>query len=194
MSVASREVQMTPAAHRILDAAIELYYVRGINSVGMDLVAEQAGTTKKTIYDRFGSKDGLVVAYLEARARRWQAHVHEHLAAAPEAGVERTVAVIDALESWLAAGSRGCGFVNAYAELSSQSAAATRVVRQEKQWIRDLFSSLLAEAGVADPEALGRQLAIIHEGAIVELTAGGSQQALDDARRAVRSLISARAD
>ncbi len=59
---------MTPAAHRILDAASELYYDRGINSVGMDLVAEQAGTTKKTIYDRFGSKDGLVVAYLEARA------------------------------------------------------------------------------------------------------------------------------
>jgi AcrR family transcriptional regulator len=193
LSITAEPVQMTPAAHRILDAASELYYVRGINSVGMDLVAEQAGTTKKTIYDRFGSKDGLVVAYLQARARRWQAHVQEHLASAPEAGAERTVAVIDALESWLAAGSRGCGFVNAYAELSSQSAAATHVVREEKRWIRQLFSGLLAEAGVADSEVLGRQLAIIHEGAIVELTAGGSPEALDDARRAIRSLIGAAA-
>ena len=55
----------------------------------MDLVAEHAGTTKKTIYDRFGSKDGLVVAYLEARARRWQEHVESWLASAPAEGVDR---------------------------------------------------------------------------------------------------------
>ena len=37
---------------------------------------------------------------------------------------------------------------------------------------------------MAAPDALGRQLAIIHEGAIVALTAGGSADALDDARAA----------
>jgi len=180
---------MTPAAHRILDAASELYYDRGINSVGMDLVAEQAGTTKKTIYDRFGSKDGLVVAYLEARARRWQAHVEDHLATVPDPGVHRVVAVIEALESWLAAGTRGCGFVNAYAELSTQSAAATGVVRREKEWVRNLYARLLEESGIASPDALGRQLALVHEGAIVSLTAGGSAEALDDARQATLVLL-----
>ena len=180
---------LTPAARRILRAASELYYDRGINTVGMDLVAEHAGTTKKTIYDRFGSKDGLVVAYLQARARRWQDHVESWLASTPAAGVDRAVAVLDALESWMASGTRGCGFVNAYAELSTQSAAATRVVRSEKEWVRGLYSTLLAEAGVSSPEPLGRQLALIHEGAIVELTAGGSPDALDDARDAMRSAL-----
>lgn len=183
------EPQLTPAARRILAAASELYYDRGITSVGMDLVAEQAGTTKKTIYDRFGSKDGLVVAYLEARARRWQDHVETHLAGSPETGAERVLAVIDALESWLAAGTRGCGFVNAYAELSTQSAEATRVVRSEKAWIRGLYATLLAGSGVASPDALGRRLALVHEGAIVQLTAGASAEALDDARVAMRSLL-----
>jgi AcrR family transcriptional regulator len=189
MSTVPDELRLTPAAHRILDAASELYYDRGINSVGMDLVAEQAGTTKKTIYDRFGSKDGLVVAYLEARARRWQQHVEEHLAVSSAVGADRAVAVIDALESWLAAGTRGCGFVNAYAELSTQSEAATRVVRREKEWIRLLYKRLLDEAGYESPAALGRRLALVHEGAIVALTAGGSPEALDDARAATRALL-----
>jgi AcrR family transcriptional regulator len=188
-STTTDESRMTPAAHRILDAASALYYDRGINSVGMDLVAEQAGTTKKTIYDRFGSKDGLVVAYLEARARRWQSHVETHLASSEATGVDRVLAVLDALESWLATGTRGCGFVNAYAELSTQSEAATRVVRSEKQWISELYGELVAGTGSSSPDALGRQLALLHEGAIVQRTAGGSPQALDDARQAMRALL-----
>lgn len=189
MTIVPGGLRMTPAARRILDAASQLYYDRGINSVGMDLVAQRAGTTKKTIYDRYGSKDGLVVAYLESRAQRWQAHVEDHLETVPDAGAERVVCVIDALDSWLAAGTRGCGFVNAYAELSTQSAAATSVIRREKEWIRNLYARLLTEAGVASPGALGRQLALVHEGAIVALTAGGSAEALDDARRATLALV-----
>jgi AcrR family transcriptional regulator len=189
MTTSIDEPAMTPAARRILDAANDLYYDRGINSVGMDLVAEQAGTTKKTIYDRFGSKDGLVVAYLEARARRWQSHVLAHLSSSKADGTDRAVAVLDALESWMAAGTRGCGFVNAYAELSTQSEAATRVVRSEKAWVRNLYTDLLAEARVDDPESLGRQLALLHEGAIVQRTAGDSSEAFDDARQAMRALV-----
>jgi AcrR family transcriptional regulator len=189
MTALTDEPRMTPAARRILDAASELYYDRGINSVGMDLVAEEAGTTKKTIYDRFGSKDGLVVAYLEARASRWQEHVNAHLASSPATGADRAVAVVDALESWLAAGTRGCGFVNAYAELSTQSEGATRVVRSEKAWIRKLYADLLTDAGINDAESLGRQLAMIHEGAIVQRTAGGSPEALADARQAMWALL-----
>ena len=189
MTTATDQPSLTPAAERILRAASELYYDRGINTVGMDLVAEHAGTTKKTIYDRFGSKDGLVVAYLEARARRWQAHVEGHLSSSRASGTTRVLVVLDALETWLATGTRGCGFVNAYAELSTQSAAATDVVRREKAWIRELYGRLLVEAGVPSPEALARQLALIHEGAIVALTAGGSREALDDARSATRALL-----
>lgn len=190
MTATAREPELTPAAQRILRAASDLYYDRGIHSVGMDLVAERAGTTKKTIYDRFGSKDGLVVAYLEARARRWQAHVVDHLDGSTGSGVDRAVAVIDALESWLAAGSRGCGFVNAYAELSTVSEAAIRVVHREKEWIRQLYAQILTEMGHESPDAVGRQLTLVHEGAIVALTAGGSTAALDDARAATRALLS----
>lgn len=181
--------RMTPAAERILAAASALFYERGITGVGVELVAEQAGTTKKTLYDRFGSKDGLVVAYLQERARRWQAHVGAVLADSAATGRDRVLVVLDANESWLATGTRGCGFVNAYAELSTRSPRATAVVRAEKEWVRALYRELLEDAEVVDPAPLARQLALLHEGAIVALTAGGSGTAFDDARAAMRVLL-----
>jgi hypothetical protein len=38
------------------------FYERGIRAVGVDLIADEVGTTKKTLYDRLGSKDELVAA------------------------------------------------------------------------------------------------------------------------------------
>jgi len=192
MTTTTDEPALTPAARRILDAATELFYGHGINSVGVELVAERAGTTKKTIYDRFGSKEGLVVAYLEARARRWQTHVTDHVVRAQGGPADRVVAVIDALESWLEMADRGCGFVAAYAELSTSSERATAVVRAEKQWMRDLFVRVLAGGGIEDDGTLARQLALVQEGAVVESTAGGSPYALEDARDVMRRLLDGR--
>src|SRR4051812_43582457 len=73
---------MTEAGTRLLDAASDLFYRRGVRAVGVDLIAETAGTTKKTLYDRFGSKDALVALYLLRRAHRWRGHLLAPLARA----------------------------------------------------------------------------------------------------------------
>jgi AcrR family transcriptional regulator len=182
---------LTPAARRILGAAADLFYEHGVTKVGVDLVAERAGTTKKTLYDRFGSKEGLIVAYLEDRAARWRQHVAQHLAATEEVDVppDRPVALLDALETWMAGSSRGCGFVNAFAELAGSSPNALESIRAEKAWVRDSYAALAAVAGHPDPVDLGRRLALVHEGAIVEATAGGSDSAMADARTIMRTLL-----
>jgi AcrR family transcriptional regulator len=182
---------LTPAARRILSAAADLFYEHGVTKVGVDLVAERAETTKKTLYDRFGSKEGLIVAYLEDRAARWREHVAQHLAATEVADVprDRPVAVLDALETWMAGSSRGCGFVNAFAELAGSSPSALASIRAEKAWVRDTYAALAAAAGHQQPEVWGRRLALVHEGAIVEATAGGSDSAMADARVIMRSLL-----
>lgn len=74
------EAPMTPAAERILSAAGTLFYRHGIRAVGVESIAEAADTTKKTIYDRFGSKDGLIVAYLHRRSLRWRTLVLDVIA------------------------------------------------------------------------------------------------------------------
>ena len=51
---------MTPAGERILRTASDLFYARGIHATGVETIAQEAGVTKKTIYDCFGSKDALI--------------------------------------------------------------------------------------------------------------------------------------
>lgn len=182
--------RMTPTAIRILDTAERLFYAHGLRAVGVERIAEEAGTTKKTIYDRFGSKDGLITAYLRQRCERWHDFVMAHLDRhAPEPGPERVVAVLDALGSWMVEHPRGCGFVNAYAELAGTGHQALPLIADEKTWTRDLFTDLLAGAGVPDASRRGRELALVHEGAIVQLTAGSHPDAITDARALAVRLV-----
>lgn len=182
--------RMTPTAVRILDTAEGLFYEHGLRAVGVERIADEADTTKKTIYDRFGSKDGLITAYLRQRCDRWHAYamayVDEHQ---PEPGEDRVLAVLGALDSWMADNSRGCGFVNAYAELAGTGHEALPIIAEEKIWTRDYYVELLTELGVPEPGRRGRELALVHEGVIVQLTAAGQPEAMADARSLVRRLV-----
>src|SRR5687767_10138495 len=167
---------LTPAGERLLDAAAQLFYRRGIRAVGVDLIAEVAGTTKKTLYNRFGSKDDLVALYLRRRAQRWQVFLETGLADAP-AGPERVLAVFDVLQRWLADQDRGCAFVNAHAEIGGSDHPGVPVIREEKRWMRDRIVTLVREAGIADADRVGRQVHLLYEGATVLVTAAGQGDA-----------------
>jgi AcrR family transcriptional regulator len=181
---------LTPAAERILDAASELFYNRGLHAVGVELIAETAGTTKKTLYDRFGSKDALIALYLQRRAERWQAFVLDYLDEhAPGSGTDRPLAPFHALDLWMSEHRRGCAFVNAQAELTDPQHPAIPVIRAEKNWVRDLYERLLTEAGYADAAALAGALMLLHEGAITERTVSGRHDAVTVARGAARILL-----
>ena len=176
---------LTPAGERLLDAASTLFYRRGIRAVGVDLVAEEAGTTKKTLYDRFGSKDELVALYLRRRARRWQsflfAHLDTHLDDTRDG--DQALAVFDALSEWLRDQDRGCAFVNAYAEVGGTGHPSEAVIRTEKDWMRAVFVALTGD------ESLGAQLHLLYEGATVAHTAGGRADAVPTARTAAACLL-----
>jgi len=187
---------MTPAGTRLLDAAAELFYAHGVRAVGVDLIAETAGTTKKTLYDRFRSKDALVALYLLQRAHRWRAHL---LARLGEGGVvledgsrpgddQRAVLLVfDALEAWMGTQRRGCAFANAYAELGGEEHPALPVIRAEKAWMRTLFDTLAGDA------ALGAHLHLLYEGTLVVLTAGADPRAAAEVRRCVGVAMTAAA-
>src|ERR1700687_4659159 len=59
-----------PPRARILKAVGELFYRQGIRAVGVDAIAEAAGTNKMTLYRHFPSKDELVAEYLRQFAKR----------------------------------------------------------------------------------------------------------------------------
>ena len=161
-------IEWTPKARAVLDAAAELFYARGIHAVGVDTIATAAGVTKKTLYDRFGSKDRLVAEYLAERDRTWRAHLDERLTAAGAGPRDRLIAVFEAAADWSTdRGGHGCAMVNAHAEIDDPAHPAYPVIVGQKAWMLELFVRLAGEAGAPDPAAVGEQVMLLHEGAVV---------------------------
>lgn len=183
---------LTPAARRVLDAASTLFYDRGIHAVGVDTIADHAGVTKKTLYDRFGSKESLVVAYLQRRDARWREHLDNHLDATAATGTDRVLAVFDAATIWSDANSsKGCSAINAHAEYGQTldgNPIQPEVVRQ-KRWMLELFVQLCGEAEIEDAETLARTMMLLYEGAIVTVGMGTFPHPFEQARRAAQALL-----
>ena len=181
---------MTPAARRVLDAAGKLFYERGIHAVGVDLIAAEAGVTKKTLYDRFGSKDQIVVAYLADRDQRWRTFLAQHLDAAGPEPDKRILAVFDASRAWSTEhGSRGCSMVNAHAEISDPSHPAYAIITEQKRWMLALFTDLARELAPGTAQYLGRTLTLLHEGALVAHGLNTFTGPFDHARQHAHDLI-----
>ena len=186
---------MTPGARRALDAASALFYERGIHAVGVDLIAAEAGVTKKTLYDRFGSKEQIVVEYLAARDERWQAFLAPYVEAATTSRA-RILAVFDASRDWADENStKGCSMVNAHAEISDPAHPAYQVITGQKAWMLALFTGLVRDIAPRRAAKLGRTLMLLHEGGLVahglRIFPDAIERARDDAAALLRDALRA---
>src|SRR3989442_8637905 len=104
---------------RLLRAASELFYAEGVQSVGIDRVIERAGVAKASLYSTFGSKEGLVCAYLNARHEETLARFRSAVAATDDP-IERLLAVFDAqARLFHTPDFHGCAFTAAATEAPS---------------------------------------------------------------------------
>ncbi|WP_031482533.1 TetR/AcrR family transcriptional regulator [Streptomyces bicolor] len=189
-SEGSRRITMTPGARRVLEAAARLFYERGIHAVGVDLIAAEAGVTKKTLYDRYGSKERIVVEYLADRDERWRAFLAQYLDAAQPAPLARVLAVFDASRAWSAQNSpKGCSMVNAHAEISDPSHPAHPIITGQKQYMLALFTDLARDIAPDAADHLGRTLMLLHEGALVAHGLNIFPDPIGQAREQARALL-----
>ncbi len=185
-------IEWTSKAREILAASSRLFYAHGIHAVGVDAIASEAKVTKKTIYDRFGSKERVVTEYLRDRDRRWREFLDARLAPVGPDPVTRLGAVFDASAAWMRAnGTKGCSMVNAHAEISDPAHPAHPVIVGQKVWMLDLFTQITRHAGVTAPEQTARTVMILHEGALVAHGMGVLPDAISTAREAAISLLAA---
>jgi AcrR family transcriptional regulator len=175
---------------RLLDAANELFYAEGVQSVGIDRVIERAGVAKASLYSTFGSKEKLVSAYLDARHERQLARLRA-AAAGVEDPVERILAVFDSQAAYYERPDfRGCAFTAA----ASEAPRGGRIDEATESYRRDLhglFTELAAEAGAGDPEQLASQLQMVYDGGGVAANLDRNPGIAAPARAAARALVGA---
>jgi AcrR family transcriptional regulator len=182
-----------PARQRLLKAAAELFYSDGVGATGIDTITARAGVAKMSLYNNFSSKADLVNAYVEGRCAEW----HELLAArlcAATTPKERVLAVFDSYVDhadrayeW---GFRGCGLLNAAAELPAGDCARA-TVRAQKDEVEQLFKDQLQDMHV-DHVLMGEiaeHLSFLLEGAMARAGLDGDDARLKTARKIAVSML-----
>jgi AcrR family transcriptional regulator len=157
---------LAPAKERILETADALFYDEGIRTVGVDRLIAAAHVTKATFYKHFGSKERLVVAYVEKRHRDVARRIAGYAVGADDAGaVLRRLrdAIIATIEE---PGFRGDPFENVAAEFPEHDHAVRRAVEDHRDWYLGVLEDLLRRIGVALPGDAADDLMMARDGAM----------------------------
>ena len=179
-----------PPRQRILAAARELFYRRGIHAVGVDAIAEAARTNKMTLYRHFASKDELVAECLRELVREVDAGWDAIAAACPGDPRGQLLAWLQHISEWIAGeAGRGCALANAAIELPDLDHPARRVIRDHKSAVRQRLTELCRDAGLDDPESLADQVFLLCEGVRAAAQSLGSDDPLRRLPVLLKSLV-----
>lgn len=179
------------ARERILAAAARLFYQHGIHATGIAALTSAAHVSTRTFYQHFASKDALVEAYLRRYATDAPLPVLRELSRDDLPPAQRLLAIFDTIGPGDSAVVRGCPFHNAAVEAAGEMPDVTHLVQQYKQAFQHSLIRIAAEAGAADPEGLGRQLAVLYEGATALATSCDDVRPVSDAKTAAATLVAA---
>ena len=177
-----------PPRERLLQAARELFYAEGVHRVGIDRLIERADVAKASLYSTFGSKDGLVKAYLE----EYHDRIISRRRAAAEAESDPVTAIMAIFDSSARDYQRpdynGCAFSGARAEEPAGGPVdeAARAFRAE---IRDIFRELCVRAGAEQPDLLAWQLQLLYSGGAESAKIERDAEVATAQRAAVETLL-----
>jgi AcrR family transcriptional regulator len=178
-------------APALLDSAERLFYRHGVHGVGIDSILKDSGRSSRSLYQHFGSKEGLAVAVLERQSAAWLAWFKAETLAEgqPE---RRLLAMFDALDHWFRKPDfHGCTFINVAGEFPEPDHPLRRVAAGHKRALLDFIKSLAKGAGFVAHARLARELFLLIEGAIAAALVLSEPAASGAAKRAAAALIAA---
>ncbi|MEV6740802.1 TetR/AcrR family transcriptional regulator [Streptomyces sp. NPDC051104] len=182
------------AREKLLAAAARRFYADGVAATGIDTITAEAGVAKMSLYNNFSSKADLVMAYLDARHEEWLGLYRRRLEEAQD-GRGGVLAVFDAYADHAAfayeRGFRGCGLLNAAAELPAGDEGRD-VVRRHKEEVEDLLAGHLEELLPGRPQearAVAEHLSFLLEGAMARAGLEGAGTRLEHARAMAADLL-----
>lgn len=185
--------EFSKPAERIIEAARTLFCREGIHATGIDRILEEAGAAKMTLYNQFGSKEGLVDVVLRREGEAWRGWFRDALDQSGNTPREKLENLFAVLRQWFArADYSGCAFMNAVAEYPKGDKHIQALALEHKREVGAILRGLVVESGVTDSGPLLEELTILFDGAIIAALIGGDPKAADSADRVARVLLAAR--
>lgn len=174
---------------RLLAAARELTYREGVH-VGVDAILKEADVARRSLYQHFGGKDGLITEMLRtsARSTRYSAAMD----AAGDDPRDRVLAVFDELERVTTAPTfRGCHYTAAELSLSDPDHPAHAVVRAYKDGVHTLFADELRRLNHPDPTFGADQLLVLTDGVLAHAVTRSDANPARAARAMAENILAA---
>ena len=174
---------------RIFACAQDLFHRRGIRGVGVEAIAEAAGTSKMALYRHFDSKDELILEYLNYKGRKSDEVWAEIEAENPGDAVGQVYGFMEKAARFIAEDERGCDLANAAVELTEEGHPGLRVIEEFKMRQRGRLTNLCKAAGASQPELLADTLILLIEGARVSRRSVGTKGPSANLVRTSRDVI-----
>lgn len=151
---------------RLLEAAKELTYQQGVG-VGVDALLKAANVARRSLYEHFGGKDGLITEVLRLSAVEDEAAYRQAMQAAGDDPRRRLLAVFDWLGTVIEEPDfRGCRYLAAELALADPDHPAHEVTRRYSQRVHDLLERELRELGHPRPAHAAEQLLVLVNGTL----------------------------
>lgn len=185
------ETKPSAAKQKIIETALRLFNAQGVHHTGNEQIISESGVAKMTFYGHFPSKSKLIAEYLRLRDERWFKLVNEFVNNPKHVGIERVLALFDALGAWFEDPDfYGCPFIRGLSDFdSSDDPEITACVASHFNETGELIRQLLVDAGIKKPEKLVPPLLSLVAGAIVVAHATKSPAAATVNRETAKLLI-----
>jgi len=156
----------TGPRERLLVAGQQLFYSRGA-SVGVDALLKEANVARRSLYEHFGGKDGLIEAVLRRAAEEDLAWYEDALAGATEPRA-RLLGLFDRLDELTSSADfRGCRYFATDLSLADPGHPAHVETAAFRRRLRALLLREVEASGHARPEQAAEQLHLLIEGVLV---------------------------
>lgn len=183
--------QPTTTREKLLEVAIDRFYVHGFHAVGLDQILGEVGVTKTTFYNHFESKDDLIIEALRRR-QRWETKAFNERAMQIAGGDPRKLllAIFDVLDEWFNHPDYfGCMFLNVCVEFPSPNDPIHRLGMQHYCDASSELAEVAASAGASDPKLLAEQLVVLMQGTLTHRQVTGDNDAAAKARAVAQAMI-----
>ncbi|MEU9192498.1 TetR/AcrR family transcriptional regulator [Streptomyces hundungensis] len=149
---------------RLLSAAQELTYTQGVG-VGVDALLKAAGVARRSLYEHFGGKDGLVAEVLRRSSAEDLDQYRSTMEKAGDDPRARLLAVVDRLNLIAAAPDfHGCRYLAADLALTQPEHPGHEVTRAYRRTLQGLFADEFVALGHSRPEFAAQQLLLLVDG------------------------------
>jgi AcrR family transcriptional regulator len=176
----------------IMNAAYESFWRAGFARTNVELIAERAGVTKRTVYAHFRSKDDLLAAVLTQYSELATERLQKIESRMPPDVAGTVDSLFGQLSGWARSTPRwsGTGFTRLVIELADLPGHPARMIARKAKattetWLARRFERL----DVAAPVERAREVMTLMEGSVVLTLIHGDHDYFTAAARAAKILM-----